>query len=531
MTRPVIAIGLDATDPKLLEHWMDLGVLPNLARFRDQGAFGWVNNVRYYRTETSWITFLTGALPARTGEWGHVQYDPGRYAADEHSAYGFIKYPPFYALMPERRVAVFDPPLARPVDGVNGIQIMGWGTEVNQCLRMSKPGPLMDELIARHGLHPMFEASPPEPGGDNEAVYSYRIPSGYDLPALEALRDRLVAGAGLRTQLMLDLLGREPWDLFLGVFSETHTASHLLWHTSQDHPLHGPLMMDNNADPLLDVFKAVDAGLGEILEAAPKDADVLLFSIYGIAANVLDLPSMAFLPELLFRWSFPGQKALGGTGEDAARLDYPGHWKDEIWNLRTPTGEARLESPAVQKSRGDPMHWQPSNWYRPLWPGMKAFALPTYSEGLIRINLQGRERDGLIAPEDYHRTCGEICDYLYAVKDGRTGKPMVREIVHRKTQPMDDTSLGPPADLIVLWQEESPTDLINSPQSGSIGPLPFFRSGGHCSRGFIAARGPGVEAGSRLESMQATDLTATFLHLLEQHIPDYIDGRPVLRCR
>ena len=95
MTRPVIAIGLDATDPKLLEHWMDLGVLPNLARFRDQGAFGWVNNVRYYRTETSWITFLTGALPAQTGEWGHVQYDPGRYAADENSAYGFIKYPPF----------------------------------------------------------------------------------------------------------------------------------------------------------------------------------------------------------------------------------------------------------------------------------------------------------------------------------------------------------------------------------------------------------------------------------------------------
>ena len=531
MTRPIIAIGLDATDPKLLEHWMDHGELPNLARFRDQGAFGWVNNVRYYRTETSWITFLTGALPAQTGEWGHVQYDPGRYAAEEHSAYGFIKYPPFYALMPECRVAVFDPPLARPVDGVNGIQVMGWGTEVNQCLRMSKPGHLMDELIARHGPHPMFEASQPESGGDNEAVYSYRIPSGYDLPALEALRNRLVAGAGRRTQLMLDLLGREPWDLFLGVFSETHTASHLLWHTSQEHPLHEPLMMDHKADPMLEVFKAVDAGLGDILEAAPKDAVVLLYSIYGIAANVLDLPSMAFLPELLFRWSFPGQQALGGAGEDGVQLDYPGHWKDEMWNLRTPIGEAHLESPTDQQRRGDPMHWQPGNWYRPLWPSMKAFALPTYSEGLIRINLQGRERDGLVAPEDYQKTCDELCDYLHALKDGRTGKPMVREIVRRKTQPLDDAKLGPPADLIVLWQEESPTDLIDSPQTGRIGPLPYFRSGGHCSRGFIAAQGPGIEMGSRLESMQATDLTATLLHLLDQDIPDYIDGRPVLKRR
>ncbi|MGB5744755.1 MAG: alkaline phosphatase family protein, partial [Sedimenticolaceae bacterium] len=398
MTRPVIAIGLDATDPKLLEPWMDRGLLPNLARLREQGAYGWVDNVRYYRTETSWITFLTGALPAQTGEWGHVHYDPGRYAADEHSAYGFIKYPPFYALAPDCRVAAFDPPLARPVDGVNGVQVMGWGTEANQCLRLSRPAHLIDELIARHGPHPMFAASQPQPGDGDERVYSYRIPSGYDLPALQALRDRLVEGAGRRAQLMLDLLGREPWDLFLGVFSETHTASHLLWHTSQDHPLHGPLMTGKDSDPLLDVFQAVDAGLGEILQAVPEDADVLLFSIYGIAANVLDLPSMAFLPELLYRWSFPGQQALGGADGEAARLDYPGHWKDEIWRLCTPTGAACLESPAAQQRRGDPMHWQPGNWYRPLWPAMKAFALPTYSEGLIRINLRGRERDGLIAP-------------------------------------------------------------------------------------------------------------------------------------
>jgi len=432
MNRPVIALGLDATDPKLLEDWMDDGKLPNLARFRERGAFGWVNNVRYYRTETSWITFLTGALPSQTGEWGHVQYDPERYTVEEHSAYGFTKYPPFYALMPEHRVAVFDPPLARPVDNVNGIQITGWGTEVNQCLRMSKPEHLMDELIARHGAHPMFEASQPEPGKGNEKVYSYSIPSGYDLKALYLLRNRLVAGAGRRTQLMLDLLGRDQWDLFMGVFSETHTASHLLWHTSQKHPLHNLLMIDDVTDPLLDVFRAVDAGLGSILEAVPEDVNVLLFSIYGIAANVLDLPSMAFLPELLFRWSFPGQQALGGACGESIRLDYPGHWKDEIWNLRTPTGEARLESPATQQFRGDPMHWQPANWYRPAWSDMKAFALPTYSEGLIRINLEGRERNGLVAPEDYQKTCDQLCEYLYEVKDGRTGKPMVREIVKPK---------------------------------------------------------------------------------------------------
>lgn len=528
MSAPVIAIGLDASNPRLLEKWMDQGLLPNLARFRAEGAFGTVNNVRYYRTETSWITFLTGALPGQTGEWGHVRYDPLRYAAEERSAYAFSKYPPFYACMPEKRVLVFDPPLARLADGVNGLQVLGWGTEANQCLRTSQPQGLMEELIGRHGAHPMFEASAPEVGDAGEEVYSYRIPSSYDMGAIEKLRDRLVAGAARRAAMMRDLLAREPWDLFLGVFSETHTASHLLWHVSQQHPLHDTLMQGRTDDPLLEVFQAVDRALGRVLEDVPNDTDVVLFSIYGIAENVLDLPSMAFLPELLYRWCFPGQEMLGGGTGSEAGFSYSGHWKEEIWKLRTARGDAELESPTDQERGGDPMHWQPANWYRPLWPHMKAFALPTYSEGLIRINVRGRERGGLVAPEDYQRTCDEICDYLASVRDSRSGKPMVKEIVRVRADPLHGDALGPPADLIVLWQEDAATDMIDSPSSGCIGPLPYFRTGGHCSQGFLAARGPRILPGSSLADLQATDLTATLLSLLGQPLPDYVDGRAIL---
>lgn len=528
MSSPVVAIGLDAANPQLLEKWMDQGLLPNLARFRSEGTFGIVNNVRYYRTETSWITFLTGALPGQTGEWGHVQYDPARYAAEERSAYAFRKYPPFYAQMPEKRVAVFDPPLARLTDGVNGLQVLGWGTEANQCLRTSQPRSLIAELVARHGAHPMFEDSAPEVDDSGEEVYSYRIPSSYDMAAIERLRDRLVAGAARRAAMMQDLLAREAWDLFLGVFSETHTASHLLWHVSQQHPLRDTLMHGRTDDPLLEVFQAVDRALGEVLKQVPDNTDVVLFSIYGIAENVLDLPSMAFLPELLYRWSFPGQEMLGATGARGAAPDYTAHWKNEIWKLRTARGDAELESPAEQERQGDPMHWQPANWYRLLWPRMKAFALPTYSEGLIRINVQGRERDGQVAAADYKRTCDEICDLLASVRDAHSGKPMVKEVIRVRSDPFDRDSLGPPADLIVLWQEDAATDMIEIPSAGRIGPLPYFRTGGHCSQGFLAARGPRVVPGSRLTELQATDLTATLLSLLGQPVPDHMHGQAVL---
>jgi predicted AlkP superfamily phosphohydrolase/phosphomutase len=523
----VVAIGLDAANPRLLERWMAQGYLPNLARFCENGAFGDVRNVDYYRTETSWITFLTGALPAQTGEWGHVDYDPANYKTREHDSYAFRTYPPFYALLGDQRVAVFDPPLARLQAGLNGVQVLGWGTEANQCLRTSQPAELIAELIGRHGAHPMFEHALPEKNAAGEAVYSYSIPSSYDLPGLHDLRDRLVTAAHRRGAMMQDLLERDDWDLFLGVFAETHTASHLLWHLSQQHPLQQAMTAHQHDDPLRDVFQAVDAALGKLLDRLPDETPVVLFSIYGIGENVLDLPSMAFLPELLYRWSHPGQALLQGGPETTPRLDYPGHWKDEIWQLRTDLGDTRLESPARQRERGDPMHWQPANWYRRLWPEMQAFALPTYSEGLIRLNISERDPQGRIPPGDFGTACDALCDFLHRVHDHRSGKPMVDRIIRTRQDAFAGADAGPPADLIVLWQEDAATDWIGSPDVGDIGPMPFFRSGGHCSTGFLAMRGPQIAPGARLPDTAAVDLTATLLWLLGKPVPAHIQGHPV----
>ena len=75
---------------------------------------------------------------------------------------------------------------------------------------------------------------------------------------------------------------------------------------------------------------------------------------------------------------------------------------------------------------------------------------------------------------------------------------------------------GPPADLIVLWQEESPTDVVDGAGIGRIGPLPYFRSGGHSSRGFVIGRGPDFEAGSRLADLRAEQLPRFLVALVER---------------
>ena len=79
----LIAIGLDAADPTLLESWMAAGHLPTLARLKQQGCYGHLSNTEHYRAETPWTTFISGQAPETTGYWGPIKYDPQTYSVKE----------------------------------------------------------------------------------------------------------------------------------------------------------------------------------------------------------------------------------------------------------------------------------------------------------------------------------------------------------------------------------------------------------------------------------------------------------------
>ncbi|HSH88569.1 MAG TPA: alkaline phosphatase family protein, partial [Ramlibacter sp.] len=499
MNSPVIAIGLDAMDPQLLERWVAQGALPNLARLFNEGSYARQSNTSLYRVENSWLTLLHGCTPDQSNEWGHQDYVAGDYTVNERASYGFRQLPPFYALGKRRRVAVFDVPLTHMVPDVDGVQLLGWGTEVNQILRQSSPPDLMAELIARHGRHPLYDTI--TNADDGSETLSYRIPSVYDMATMRAIKDKLVRAVHQRTAILRDLAGRERWDLFMGVYAEIHTAGHLFWHLGEEHLLNKGSEADSGADFMLDIAQAIDEGVGALVKNLPPDAQLFVFSPHGMQGNSLDLYSMLFLPELLYRWNF-GQAALAQGDANAplprGREDYSRHWREEVWDLRTPHGNEVLESPYEQEQRRDPLDWDPGNWYRKRWPAMRAFVLPGYSEGLIRINVAGRDGAQGIPANEFGRVCDELEQMLAGLTDARTGKPMIQDIVRVRAAPEADAKQLSAADLMVLWRDDIATDAAEHPVHGRIGPAPFFRTGGHTTEGFVLARGAGFAPGVRL---------------------------------
>ena len=103
---------------------------------------------------------------------------------------------------------------------------------------------------------------------------------------------------------------------------------------------------------------------------------------------------------------------------------------------------------------------------------------------------------------------------LLKLRCARSDEPLVGKVKRTRSDPFEEGKHIPPADIMVEWTDHV-TDIATSPVIGQIGPVPFFRSGGHGPRGFCIMRGPGISENSNLPAeMQVTELSRQISHWL-----------------
>jgi predicted AlkP superfamily phosphohydrolase/phosphomutase len=297
---------------------------------------------------------------------------------------------------------------------------------------------------------------------------------------------------------------------------------------------------------MADAYRSVDNMVGELISAT-NPRRVVAFSMGGMGINNSDTPSIGLLPELVYRWA---------TGETL--LDVPREWADdptgvpilregEKWDpavshcfpAPSPTLPARLKTRVQRAVRSRTrsstgtqpqtearsLDWQAASQYRRYWPTMRAFALPSFYDGRIRVNLRGREAAGIVDPAQYDDVCDELEELVGQCRDPRTGEPVVDEVVRAGTS--DPFALEEAdADILVVWK--GPSCAFEHPTLGTIGPLPFRRTGGHTGPyGFAYLAGEGIEAGDG-GIRSAFDVTPTVADLVDQVPATDIDGTSLL---
>ncbi len=517
VSRRVVVIGLDGFDQALANQFLCEGLLPNLARLQAQGACYALDHGRDKFSGLAWEHFSSGQAPHDGARWSSVTFDRKTYAITQENA----PSKPFFADLAGQTV-VFDLPYCELSLAPRVLGVTNWGAHDPGVAAASRPAGLQEELLALFGPYPA-----------TEWIYGFCWPSPRNT---RAAGDALVAAVELRTRAALWLLrDRLPeWDLGIVVISEGHSAIEPLWHgVDPAHPLHSVASAPFAGAAMRRIYAAMDRSIGELRQAFP-DATLLAVAMHGMGPNDADVAAMALLPELLYR-SFFGSSymraipSFGSLADGTPLFHENGSWEEIMWQAvpKSPKFRHRLarrvsRHTGLRFGVGDSsnLDWMPATRYAPFWHQMPAFALPSYYDGRIRINLAGRESKGIVSADQYAAVCDKTIEMLNQCANLLTGESVISVIHRPKRNPMD---VGPTeADLYVVWKS-APLGFCH-PQFGSIGPIPYRRTGGHTGgHGCLFVEGLGVAPGDR-GLTSSFDVVPTILDLLREKPGSHISG-------
>jgi predicted AlkP superfamily phosphohydrolase/phosphomutase len=490
MPARLLVIGIDALSPPLLRHWASDGSLPAIRNLMDRGICGTVRGIRGFFVGSTWPSFYTGRSPAGHGFYRIEQLKPGTYEfyrpLDSPVGVGGI---PFWKLASDagRRVAVCDVPLTRLDPHLNGLQIVEWGGH--------------DAVFG-------FHASPPDLGRDVlSRLGPYPLPSSCDglrrsAADFEGFVAKLELAVTRKTELTLDLLGRENWDLFVQVFTEAHCAGHQCWHLHDPaHPAHDPALLAAVGDPLKRIYRALDRAVAALLERV-GNSQVLLVSPHGMAHY---RGGASLLGEILVRLGVttPRPRGLRDRAQSTAAAAWrtlPQSARAALRPMKTRLASSRFAGGGLPRLSADVTR-------------SLCFPIPNGEPvGGIRLNLAGREPQGVLeAGPATDAFCEALAADLRAIVDERSGLPLIAD-VYRTDHLYAGFRRAALPDLLVEWNGDLPIGTLahaggrgatvraTSAKIGAItGTNTWGRTGEHVPTGTFIFAGSGVPA-TRLEA-------------------------------
>jgi predicted AlkP superfamily phosphohydrolase/phosphomutase len=485
--RPVLFIGLDGAEPRLIERWIDEGELPNLANVQRNSHSGPVETFRGFGDGATWPSLVTGVTPARHGRYFRRQFHPRSYRRKLYDVDTELSNPPFWTTLGRagRRVAVLDVPYARCEPDINGLLLVDWYIHDRYGEPRGWPPSLAQDVIDAFGDDPVR--------GNSDVFLKW-----HDHDYVQ-LAEQLETRARNKARLVSRQFSEGGWDLVATAFTEPHDLGHAAWHLHDpSHPQHDPAWLEQHGDPMKRLYVALDESIGEIISAAPANTSIVVFAGLGMGPNYT---ANGVMSRILAR--------LDGRPEPARspvkRLQQAG-WPRGLLAVARKLAAARE---MVELSR------------------RRFFAMDhNENSGALRVNLEGREPFGRVAVSAFERTCDELTSAFMEIKNCANGRPVVAEVV-RVARELAGERIDELPDLLVVWNRETPFDAIESPLIGRIDQVRSWgRTGDHTANAMLMVQDPRVPPGPFTESPRIVDIPATIAALQGVMLPD-CDGRPM----
>jgi ATP sulfurylase len=344
------------------------------------------------------------------------------------------------------------------------------------------PKPVNGNLVACF-LTPSTRSNYTHPAGLKEEIAKWVGEYYVDVPQFRTedkdfLLKQIYDMTEKRFEVVKHMLIEKPWDFFMFVEMGTDRINHGMW--SYVDPQHWRFQPGNPyIDSIREYYHYIDRGIGEMLERLPHDTVVMVVSDHG--AKRMD----------------------GGIAVNA-------------WLMQ--------EGYLVLKQPPEPGKIVPLEKVEVDWGKTRAWGSGGYY-GRIFMNVEGREPNGIIKPEDYERERDELIRRLKAIPDDK-GNPM-DTLVFKPEEIYKETKNVAP-DLIVyfgdlLWRA------VGSFGHGGVhthendtGP----DDANHARDGIFIMYDPAQEWGGReLADLEIMDVAPTILDVMGIPVPRDMRGK------
>lgn len=503
MSANILLIGLDGATDDILRPMIERGYLPNIARVRESGAWGELMSTYPPASPTAWSSLMTGTNPGQHGVFSFTVKRPGTYYVDVTTS-STIGVPSLWDLLGEqgRQVAVINMPMHYPPWSINGVMISGMGTP-GRDVTFTHPPELKDEIESKVGDYLLD-------------VSWARYAEGEEHRFL----DDLLTNEGRRYEAARYLFKRQDWDLFAIVFTGLDRLQHRVWRPLEE-------IADGSVDPTADpasvhgkvlaYFKLMDDGVGELMSLCGEQTTTVLMSDHGFGPCERLVEVNNLLAELGYL------RYNEATRSEGRRR--PPLYKRLLRSL----GLNRKRFVSLSKKLSiDPYKYleQGSKAINRIdWSRTRAFC---YSLDGIYINLQGRERHGIVDPAEYDRLREEIVSRLREYTDAETGRRPFRD-VGLKEAVYRGPRLDEAPDLILTDYDRAYEPYFQLFKKEGLVPdvfaPPGVKQGTHRDNGIVCLHGRGVRAGATMPRADIVDVAPTILHLMGLQAPSYFDGR------
>ncbi len=459
----VLMLELDSLSLSFIRENLDK--LKTIAKLLTEGRLVETGSTADIASASVWPTFVSGKLP---GEHGH--YFPFQWHAEDMYFYrpykkawcGALDYEPFWHELAKDGLEcmVLDAVQTVPQPDSPCLEINNWSAQSSGKALASDPK-VLDELRRRFGRRPI--------GADVPVSKSRRLTSSLLTQALRSLKQK--------SDAIIWLGQSRNWQFYLASIQDLHRAGHNFW------PAEGDFASDVAPGALLQMYQAMDQAIARILTALQdENTTVILFTLNGMAPNKAQ---NHFLPQILSRLN-----RLYLTGESPKEIS---RGRDGLMARLRDQVPPLFQFFATRALGEKVQDWVVNREFTGAlnWASTPSFPLVTGGEGLIRLNLKGREREGILSSSDSSRDryVDWLTERILDIRVVNSGEALVSDVIDvHDLYPGDHSWLLP--DIALKWAPAAPATEIHSNEIGTIRhKLKTGRGGNHTGDSFALISG------------------------------------------